>query len=354
MNTPHAHKNKTPKLNTHWQPTATLEVLRERAALIQSIRHFFLLRGVLEVETPSLSGHTVTDPFLQPLTCARSLAGQTKPAFMYLQTSPEYAMKRLLAAGFGDIYQITKAYRDDEIGHQHNPEFTMLEWYRVGFDMQQLIDEVGQLLLSVLPIKQIEQASYTELFGQHLQINPTSIVLDDLLSVCALHGLSDYATACIQHNETNTPDDTSKQSTQQLVIDNLLQVLFNQCIEPNIGQFIPMVVTDFPASQAALAVLNKEGNTAKRFEVYFKGLELANGFEELTDADIQLARFKQDNLNRIALGLAEQAIDPNFMAALEHGLPQCSGVAMGVDRLIMLALNKQKISDVLSFNYHNC
>lgn len=333
-------------MTTQWKPTASIDALRERAAIIRAIRGFFHARNVLEVETPSLSTHTVTDPYLEAMSTQHTEPGASHSTPLYLQTSPEYAMKRLLAAGSGDIFQICKAFRDDEVGRLHNPEFTMLEWYRVGFDMQALIDEVAALLVAVLPITEVEQFSYSELFEGLLSFNPHTIQMTELLAYCKSYGLADYVQSLQANMQTS--------NNQILLKDSLLQVIFNQQIEAKIGNCKPAIVTHFPASQASLATLSSSGQTANRFEVYFKGIELANGFNELTEASEQQFRFAQDNAKRKVLGLSLKAIDSNFLAALSYGLPACSGVAIGVDRLVMLASNKTSVGEVISFSHLNC
>lgn len=332
-----------------WQPTASIDVLRERAAIIRSIRSFFEKRNVLELETPCLSRHTITDPHIDAMSTKHSLQGSVNSTQLYLQTSPEYAMKRLLASGSGDIFQIGKAFRDDEVGRLHNPEFTMLEWYRLDFDMQKLIDEVAQLLVEILKVSHIEQYTYCGIFEHSLAFDPINISLSELINFCHDNNLGDYAESMKISMQVNKNDDAKLQ-----LKDSLLQVVFSQLIEPLIGQNNPAVVTHFPASQASLATLSETGLTANRFEVYFKGIELANGFNELTNVQEQLDRFTHDNAIRVSLGMQSKAIDNNFLDALKYGLPPCSGVALGVDRLVMLATNMNSLDEVMSFSYRNC
>ena len=332
-----------------WQPTASIDALRQRAAIIASIRAFFDSRNVLEVETPCLSSHTISDPYLQAMVTKHTEPGASQSRTLYLQTSPEYAMKRLLAAGSGDIFQLCKAFRDDEVGRLHNPEFTMLEWYRVGFDMHSLINEVGALLIEILPIINIDQFTYVEVFQRLLGFDPLNISMNELRNVCDSCDLSNYAESL-----KASIYDIHSDNGQRLLKDSLLQVLFNQQIEPNIGVTSPAIVTNFPASQASLATLSSDGETANRFEVYFKGVELANGFNELTNVKEQTVRFEEDNAKRALLGLPAQVIDRYFLAALRAGLPNCSGVALGVDRLIMLATEQTSIEKVMSFSHRNC
>ncbi len=297
------------------------------------IRRFFIDRGVVEVETPILSKFTVTDihllsfetQFVTPI-----IANNTK---LYMITSPEYHMKRLLAAGSGPIYQIIKAFRNQEKGRYHNPEFTMLEWYRPHYDMYRLIDEVDDFLQQILDCQPTERISYQQAFQRYLNIDPIAIELEKK----QLHD------AAVQLGLNNTGKEENK--------DVLLQFLFTIGVEPNLGKYKPTVIYHFPASQAALAKISKEDNrVSERFEVYFKGIELANGFRELTDAEEQRKRFEHDNQMREKMGLPKQAIDERFLAALGEIIPDCSGVALGIDRLVMFILNAEKISDVISFS----
>nr|WP_136250492.1 elongation factor P--(R)-beta-lysine ligase [Ningiella ruwaisensis] len=340
----HAHKNKL----LNWQPGASIETLRKRAALLAEIRRFFQKRNVLELETPCLSRHSVSDPFLDPLTVIRSESEQAETKenkTFYLQTSPEYAMKRMLAAGFSDIFQISKCFRDDEIGRYHNPEFTMLEWYRSGFDMQALIDEVVELLRLCLKTDSHQQVTYTQLFQTHFELEPNRASLKTLLDLCCADNIRDYAKLIYQ-------DSTCGKLSKEAAKDGLLQLLFNTYIEPYIGAEAPCIVTHFPASQAALAKLDDSGQFGLRFEVYYKQIELANGFEELTCAKTQRMRFEKDNELRRQLGKPQRDLDERFLAALEHGLPSCAGVALGMDRLIMLSLGKSHIQEVLTFDFN--
>lgn len=312
---------------TPWQPTASLDALKTRAMLIRRIREFFHARDVLEVETPNLCHTSVTDPYIESIS-ALVRPGQTA----YLQTSPEYAMKRLLAAGAGSIYQITKAYRQEELGRYHNPEFTMLEWYRLGFDHHQLMDEMDALLQHVTGCNPAMRVTYQALFESTLGFNPHTVSLPELKTLALKHGVN-------FHGELNDRD-------------GWLQLLLTHCIEPLLGQGAPTFIYDFPASQASLARLQKTNPpVASRFEVYWKGIELANGFHELQSASEQAARFEVNNQQREHLGLKPLPIDQHLLAALEHGLPDCAGVALGIDRLIMLALNKTRLSEVMAFDF---
>ncbi|QKJ02890.1 elongation factor P--(R)-beta-lysine ligase [Yersinia mollaretii] len=314
-----------------WQPSAPIANLLKRAAIMAEIRRFFADRGVLEVETPTMSQATVTDIHLVPFETRFVGPGAADGLTLYMMTSPEYHMKRLLAAGSGSIYQLGRSFRNEEAGRHHNPEFTMLEWYRPHYDMYRLMNEVDDLLQQILDCNSAETLSYQQAFQRHLGIDPLSAEKAQLREAAAKLDLSNVA---------DTEEDR----------DTLLQLLFTVGVEPHIGRDKPAFVYHFPASQASLAVISTEDHrVAERFEVYFKGIELANGFHELTDGDEQLQRFEQDNRSRAKRGLPQHPIDMNLIAALKHGLPDCSGVALGVDRLVMLALNAERLSDVIAF-----
>ncbi len=316
--------------NEAWQPDASVECLRQRAKLLAKIRRFFSERYVMEVETPLLSRATVTDVQLHSL--QTKVAGNT----YYLQTSPEYAMKRLLAAESGAIYQLCKAFRDDEQGQWHNPEFTLLEWYHPGFDHHDLMIEVDQFLKFILTCGPAELISYQQVFSNILKINPFAITDDDLIDLAKQHGLADVV------------------GVANIERDLALQWLMSEVIEKNIGEKTPCFVYDFPASQAALAIIRQDTvPVAERFEVYYHGIELANGFHELADAKEQRQRFERDLEKRKHCGATAVPIDENLLSALESGLPNCAGVALGVDRLMMLAMNKTHLSQVISFTINN-
>ncbi|CRY74170.1 elongation factor P--(R)-beta-lysine ligase [Yersinia pseudotuberculosis] len=314
-----------------WQPSAPIANLLKRAAIMAEIRRFFADRGVLEVETPTMSQATVTDIHLVPFETRFVGPGAADGMTLYMMTSPEYHMKRLLAAGSGPIYQLGRSFRNEEAGRHHNPEFTMLEWYRPHYDMYRLMNEVDDLLQQILDCNSAETLSYQQAFLRHLNIDPLSAEKAQLREVAAKLDLSNIA---------DTEEDR----------DTLLQLLFTVGVEPYIGRDKPAFIYHFPASQASLAEISTEDHrVAERFEVYVKGIELANGFRELTDGDEQLQRFEQDNRNRAKRGLPQNPIDMNLIAALKQGLPDCSGVALGVDRLVMLALNAERLSDVIAF-----
>jgi lysyl-tRNA synthetase class 2 len=311
------------------------EVAKSRGNVINAIRDFFKNKNVVEVETPSLSMGTVTDPYLEAFSTQYNYLDNSdidQSQQLYLQTSPEFHMKRLLASGYGCIFQICKAFRHEDSGRYHNPEFTLLEWYRIGFDQHDLMAEVDELLSTVVKTPESEKISYQNLFIKFVSVDPLTATFNQLYEVIELRGkAADWL---------YESDDC----------DLLLQFIFSEIIEKNIGLSRPCFVYNFPFAQASLAKECDEDNrVAQRFECYFKGVELANGFNELTDADIQITRFEQDNSKRQQLGLATKNIDDNFIKALQSGLPQCAGVALGIDRLMMIALEKSAIEDVISF-----
>jgi lysyl-tRNA synthetase class 2 len=314
-----------------WQPSASIANLLKRAAIVAEIRRFFSDRGVLEVETPTMSQATITDIHLFPFETRFVGPGAAEGMTLYMMTSPEYHMKRLLAAGSGPIYQMGRSFRNEEAGRHHNPEFTMLEWYRPRYDMYRLMNEVDDLLQQILDCNAAETVSYQQVFIRHLEVDPLSADKTQLREAAAKLDLSNIA----EEEEDR---------------DTLLQLLFAMGVEPHIGRDKPTFVYHFPATQASLAEISTEDHrVAERFEVYYKGIELANGFRELTDGREQRQRFEQDNRKRAARGLPQHPIDNNLLAALEHGMPECSGVALGVDRLIMIALGAESLSDVLAF-----
>lgn len=315
------------KTNIDWRPTATLKALQQRAALYQSIRAFFQARGILEVETPILCPRTVTDVHIDSIPAAPTHAGT--PQRFYLQTSPEYAMKRLLAQHREPFFQICKAFRDEEVGAQHNPEFSMLEWYRPGLTYHQLMDEVDALLQATLATPPAERQTYEHCFLTHAELNPHTITTEALKTWIHTHLQCDAST---------------------FDRDSCLQLILAERIEPHLGQAAPFFLYDFPASQAALSKL-EPGPPAvgQRFELYYKGVELANGFQELTHADEQYKRFLKDQTIRQQKNKYVPQIDMHLIDALTTGLPECAGVALGLDRLLMVKHHYANIRDVISF-----
>ncbi|MBF0784795.1 elongation factor P--(R)-beta-lysine ligase [Muribacter muris] len=312
-----------------WKPSASIQNLIKRAKIIADIRQFFTDRGVLEVETPAMSEFSVTDVHLSTFHTQFLSPFASQAKTLHLITSPEYHMKRLLASGSGPIFQLCRVFRNEEAGSRHNPEFTMLEWYRPFFDMYRLINEVDDLLQQILDCEPAESYSYQFVFQTYVGLDPLSATKAQLLAKAREHGLQ------CEENEQR---------------DTLLQFLFSEVVEANIGRERPTAVYHFPASQAALAQISSEDHrVAERFEFYYKGLELANGFHELSDAKEQIRRFELDNQQRSEMGLSQQALDHRFLAALQAGIPNCSGVALGVDRLLMIAMNAERIDEVMAF-----
>ncbi|MFI4956637.1 MAG: EF-P lysine aminoacylase EpmA [Gammaproteobacteria bacterium] len=314
-------------MSSSWQPSATLDTLIERASLIKQVRAFFDARGVIEVETPLLSHATVTDPHLE------GFPVQVGNETGYLQTSPEYAMKRLLAAGMPSIYQLGKVFRVDEVGRFHNPEFTMLEWYRLGFDLYQLMDEVDDLCQLLIGCPKATRMTYAQVFSS-LGMDPLTADVATCQAVAKAHGVD------VSESLLSAPKDT------------WLQLLFATLIEPTLGFDGPAFITHYPASQASLSRLDPaDPRVALRVEVFIDGVEIGNGYDELQDPALQQARFEEDNRIRATLGLAQKPVDPYLLAALQHGFPHCSGIAIGMDRLLMCALKKPRIQEVLCFDW---
>lgn len=310
-----------------WRPAAAPELLQLRADALARIRRFFAAREVLEVETPLLAPAAVTDPHIDSIPAEVQLAGG--PQTFHLQTSPEYAMKRLLAAGGGACYQICKSFRQGDAGARHNPEFTLLEWYRPGFSLEQLMDEVEKLLREFLPRASVPRLSYRALFRRHLDIDPHRIELEALRAI----------------TRERLPVDAA-----DLDITDCLQLLLAQVIEPELPEYC--FIHDYPAAQAALAKVepDRKGEpVARRFELFCRGMELANGYDEETNGEVLRARFERDRRKRAELGRSVPAMDNKLLAALEHGLPACAGVALGMDRLLMTLAGAESIAEVLTF-----
>ncbi|MBF0176673.1 MAG: EF-P lysine aminoacylase GenX [Magnetococcales bacterium] len=299
-----------------WRPVATREILAGRARILAEVRRFFAKRGVLEVETPLLSPEVVPEAHLEPLPCAGG----------FLHTSPEATMKRLVAAGYGAIFQICRVFRADEAGRWHNPEFTMLEWYRPGWRLEQLMGEVTELVGHFVARSAPRTLTWRELYRRHALVDPDAATWEELAA------------------RTTSP-------TEGLDRDGVLDLLFVEWIEPALALEKGMVlVTGFPASRAAMAQVDPgPPPVARRCELYVDGVELANGYQELTDPAEQRQRLARVNMRRQAQGLSPLPVDAKFLAALGHGLPECAGVALGVDRLVMLALGCARIQDVLAF-----
>jgi lysyl-tRNA synthetase class 2 len=314
-----------------WRPTAALSALQRRAAMLAAAREFFSSRGVLEVETPILSAAAVSDPQIESL--VTQVAGMGK---FHMGTSPEYAMKRLLAAGSGDIYQICKVFRDGERGRWHNPEFTLIEWYRLNLDDAALMTEVEALIACLLAPRRLEPAerlSYSAAMQRHAGVDAHRASGGDLTEAARRHGIVCDA---------------------ELDRDAKLDLLMGLVVGPRLGVERPCFICDYPASQAALARL-KPGlpPVAARFELYLNGVEMANGFHELVNAGEQRTRFDQDLTLRRARGQVQPPLDERLLAALAAGLPDCAGVALGFDRLVAVALGAPRLADAMAFTLDN-
>jgi elongation factor P--(R)-beta-lysine ligase len=322
-----------PLASDFWRPTAGIAALKVRAAMLAAAREFFATRNVLEVETPILSLAAVSDPQLESL--KTQVAGLSGPS--YLCSSPEYAMKRLLAAGSGDIYQICKVFRDEEHGRWHNPEFTMVEWYRQGFNDAALMTEVealvGRLLAPHRALESAERLSYAAAFRRHASIDVHTASDHELRESAVRHRVACGST-------------TDRDAT--------LDLLMALIVGPALGRQRPCFVYDYPASQAALARI-KPGlpAVAARFELYLDGIELANGFEELLDPGEQRARFERDLQVRRALNRVQPPLDERLLAALHAGMPACAGVALGFDRVVALALRAARLQEAMAFSIDN-
>lgn len=308
-----------------------ISILKDRAEMLSKARRFFFDREILEVDCPILSPYASVDEHIDLISA--TYAGKEK---RYMHSSPEYGMKRLISAGMGDIYQLSHVFRDGEYGLKHNPEFTMAEWYRLGFTFEQMIAETVdfiRLFLGDLPYRCM---TYKEMFLHYTKIDYTKATLDELLTYIHYSGMD-------QIHATAGEDK-----------DGLLNIILGLIIEPQLGKDELFVLTHYPASQAALAqtVMHGEEQVAERFEVYYKGVELCNGYHELANAEEQRDRFIEANHKRVnILGKEALPIDENFLQALQKGLPECCGVAVGVDRLMMLRHQKLSLADVIPFEW---
>ena len=322
---------------SEWRPTANTEALRLRARLYAEIRAFFATRGVLEVETPVLSVAGNTDPNIDSFSLEFSGRTDAATRTRWLRTSPEFPLKRLLAANIGDCYELGRVFRDGEAGGRHNPEFTMLEWYRVGWDHQRLIVEVIELVRMALSLVgrdvSVERSTFRELYRQRLQVDPFEADVDALRAALGAVEIDPHG----------------------LNRDDWLDLLMSHRLQPAFDPDRILVVYDYPASQCALAkvrhLIPGETAIAERFELFLGPLELANGYHELTDAAEQRKRFQHDIDMRRGRGLRAPPRDDRLLTAIESGLPECAGVAMGVDRLLMALLGTERIADVLAFDF---
>jgi len=316
---------------SNWEPGASSKVLRERSTLLQKIRKYFSNQDILEVETPSISKYPTIDEHIDSIEVY--LKSQKAPS--YLISSPEYHMKRLLCFGMPSIYQICKAFRKDELGNCHNPEFTIIEWYQLGIDDCELMAATDKLLQHVLDTDPAEFITYKTLFLKYLNIDPFNLTLSKFLLCCQESGIT-------------PPKDLMIKSCK---IEDQLNFLMGFYIEKRIGHQKPVFVYQYPANQSALAKINPLHNdVSQRFEVFYKGLELGNGYHELQDYQVHLSRFESIIRKRKDSGQTDYQIDCNFMEAIKHGLPHCSGIAIGFDRLLMIKTGIDDIDKVQSFS----
>jgi len=311
-----------------WQPSANLASLRRRAQALATTRDFFRARNVLEVETPAIINSPVSD--VNIVSVRLDVPGREFSSFLH--TSPEYAMKRLLASGSGDIYQLCRVFRGAERGRQHNPEFTMVEWYRLGFSLEELMQEVAALVQALLGRElPVEMLSYRDAVKRHAGFDPLDADDATLQRAAQALGFEAQRSRAASRNE-------------------LLDLIVGAQVGPALGAAALTFVHRYPASQAALARLDAgDPRLALRFELYCEGMELANGYHELTNAAEQRLRFDADQQARAARGLPAFSLDRYLLAALDAGLPDCAGVALGFDRVLMLAMNASSIDEVLAF-----
>lgn len=317
-------------ISQSYAPSMSLEMAYKRAAMMAQIRQFFAERDVLEVQTPLMSQAANTDVFVPSI--STNVTVQDRPQTHYLHTSPEFAMKRMLATWKVPMYQICPVFRDNEVGSRHNSEFTMLEWYRPGFDLKELSIELAALLQRIYdkPMNLVEY-SYSHAFMDYVGLHPLTASVQSLKEIASQHGFGRLDLGA------------DKQSW--------LDVLFSHLVEPNLGHDSPTLVTDYPPATAALAKVERdeEGHeVAKRFELYINGIEIANAYDELADGAALQARFEADNEERARRGLPIMPIDERLVAACDD-LPACSGIALGVDRLLMVVTGAKNIDEVMGF-----
>ena len=324
-------------MSADWKPSAAPAAIRLRAALYAQIRAYFAARDVLEVETPVLSQAGVTDIHIAPFHLEFSGRTEGAPRRRWLRTSPEYAMKRLLAAGIGDCYELGRVFRDGEAGGRHNPEFTMLEWYRVGWDHHRLMEETVAVVQAALGLvgrsaRHVATFTYRDLYREQLGLDPFDAPTEGLMAA-----LGDVLI-----------------DPEGLTRDDWLDLLMTHRIQPAFARDAITLIHDYPASQSALAKLRDDGDglpVAERFELYLGPLELANGYHELRDAGEQALRFRRDVAFRRERDGDAPPLDERLLQALDHGLPACAGVALGIDRLLMAMLETPRIADVLAFDF---
>ncbi|MDG2348229.1 MAG: EF-P lysine aminoacylase EpmA [Gammaproteobacteria bacterium] len=313
------------------EATFNLSQLQARADLYKKIRSFFDTRGVMEVETPLMTPYTVTDPHVHSIDL--KLSDQT----WFLQTSPEYMMKQLLALGCKDIYQICKAFRSDDFAQFHQPEFSMLEWYRIDYDYQTLMQEVVAMIRTVFDPLRVAYYAYEDLFNEVLGVNPLTATCEELREIACLH-LEDHAFM----------------DFAEFTLTDWQQYLFSQLVEPVLSDVPCAMVYNFPISHSSLAKpSDNDPRVSERFEMYLNGVECANGFSELVSDEGCIARFKADMRRRERLGMPGVSVDQNFIEAMRVGLPKCAGVSIGLDRLLMVLTKTKHIAEVIprKFNF---
>ena len=324
-----------------YAPTMTLAMAQQRAQLMSTVRQFFATHQVLEVQTPLLSQAGNTDTFLQSV--AAQVTYQDKLCTYYLHTSPEFAMKRLLASWQVPIYQICSVFRDNEIGVRHNIEFTMLEWYQPNYSLDDMAAELGELLAALYGHSVVmSHYRYVDAFMDFVGIHPLTASLDALQAVAEDKGLTGFD---FNSDLDNTEDGEAD------IRQSWLDLLFSHAVEPNLGHDLPTLIIEYPPATAALAktAVDKEGNTvAKRFELYINGIEIANAYDELADGQALRERFEQDNQLRKRHNLPQMPIDEHLLAASDALIP-CSGIAVGIDRLLMVITGANSLEDVISF-----
>ena len=324
-----------------YAPTMTLSMAQQRAQLMSTVRQFFATHQVLEVQTPLLSQAGNTDTFLQSV--AAQVTYQDNPYTYYLHTSPEFAMKRLLASWQVPIYQICSVFRDNEIGVRHNIEFTMLEWYQPNYSLDDMAAELGELLAVLYGHSVVmSHYRYVDAFMDFVGIHPLTASLDALQAVAEDKGLTGFD---FNSDLANTEDGEAD------IRQSWLDLLFSHAVEPNLGHDLPTLIIEYPPATAALAktAVDKEGNTvAKRFELYINGIEIANAYDELADGQALRERFEQDNQLRKRHNLPQMPIDEHLLAASDALIP-CSGIAVGIDRLLMVITGANSLEDVISF-----
>ncbi|QDV21966.1 EF-P lysine aminoacylase EpmA [Aureliella helgolandensis] len=323
----------TSDINPPWRPTASIEVLRRRGELTWRLRQFFHQRDILEVHTPTLCHDTVVDRHIEPIALPGKALGLAELAddTLFLQTSPEFCMKRLVAAGMPAIYQIGPVYRGGESGNFHNPEFTMVEWYRVGDNLTQAVQLLSELVVAALGVSPPHQQTYQAAFQQYAQLDPLACPISELAR-------------CAVDRNLGVGLDWSQDR------DDWLNLIFSDVIQPQLGHNLPTIITHYPASQSALARLSsQDARTAERFELFIHGIELANGYNELTDASELVHRNQTTNRQRLDDGHRALPEQSYLIDAMQATFPACSGCALGLDRLLMVAEGITDIDRVISF-----